>query len=418
MRIGHPTLRSLRALPILSALLLLTAAAAADVLTVSPGGLQGADFGLIQDAVDAAAEGDIIRVSQGTYVAFEIDGKGLSVIADEFVTIVGELSVRNLGAGSTVVLQNLKNSQQPLEHGLVVKACVGEVIIDSCSFRTANFTGLRLHGGLIEGSNSVTISNSVFAGGHAENCDFCNLDAAGHGVLVKSSRVAFEDSSATGGFGGSPDDTGTGGNGAAGMAIVSSFVHAAGSHFVGGNGGIGGCGTSGCFDAGDGASAVVATGTSGNAATVRLRGSTLAPGQSPNGTAPPTSTDAFAALSFVNARAASLASNSPVRLGETLELRLTGQAADSALLAFSLDSSWVYLPQFEGVLRPSFPLLLNRLVPAGQFPAGTGEILVSLPINDLAGLDGVVLHAQLATTGSGGNLLGSTTVIVLLDDAF
>ena len=60
----------------------LAPAPAAQVLHVVDGTGLG-DFGTIQEAVDAASDGDQILVRAGAYGAFTIQGKGLVVHGDE-----------------------------------------------------------------------------------------------------------------------------------------------------------------------------------------------------------------------------------------------------------------------------------------------------------------------------------------------
>ena len=95
------------------ALILLAPAAAAqgNVILVDDDG--GSSFTVLQDAVDAALEGDTILVKSGTYTRLVIDGKSVSVVADADAkvlipgTVIGAdgqyIVTRNLTGGAPVI---------------------------------------------------------------------------------------------------------------------------------------------------------------------------------------------------------------------------------------------------------------------------------------------------------------------------
>ena len=106
------------------------------VLVVDPGG--GGAFTEIQDAVDAAVDGDTILLRHGTYVdlsfPFEpviIDGKSLVVAATQSGAVLLNglhLYVRNLSAGQTVTLSGL----QVQDAAVVLDNNVGAVLLQEC----------------------------------------------------------------------------------------------------------------------------------------------------------------------------------------------------------------------------------------------------------------------------------------------
>jgi hypothetical protein len=75
------------------------------------------DFAEIQPAIDAAAPGDVILVrgrdDGGRYAGFTIDGKSVAVVADGILDLdVGAVTIRNLQAGQSVLLQGFQRTGQ------------------------------------------------------------------------------------------------------------------------------------------------------------------------------------------------------------------------------------------------------------------------------------------------------------------
>ena len=75
----HPTRIRRSALPVALVLRLVSLAVVADTFTVAPPGTP-ADFETIQEAIDAAVDGDCINVEPGTYVEnIDFMGKAITV---------------------------------------------------------------------------------------------------------------------------------------------------------------------------------------------------------------------------------------------------------------------------------------------------------------------------------------------------
>lgn len=141
--------------PLLAALVLASALSAQGaVWTVDDDG--GADFTVIQDAVDVAADGDVIVVRDGVYGAgarngaIVIDGMAVTVRAESghAPEILGQIRVLHIAAAQSVELRGLTvpmvASVEPLgspRHALDVSACRGSVSVIDCS----------LHGGGVAG---------------------------------------------------------------------------------------------------------------------------------------------------------------------------------------------------------------------------------------------------------------------------
>jgi hypothetical protein len=71
-------------------------AGAQDRLIVVDDGPYPGDFTTIQEAVDAAQDGDVVLVRPGTYEAFAIDHKGVSVVAEQPLDMRIELSMQRV----------------------------------------------------------------------------------------------------------------------------------------------------------------------------------------------------------------------------------------------------------------------------------------------------------------------------------
>ena len=101
----------------------LSLAAQADVTIVDPGGGPGSDYTDLQDAVDAACDGDLLLVRSGTHSA-RIDGKSLVLQAETPLGARFELlRVWNLAADQFVSLQGFRGELLDLRN------CAGPVLI-------------------------------------------------------------------------------------------------------------------------------------------------------------------------------------------------------------------------------------------------------------------------------------------------
>jgi hypothetical protein len=97
-------------------------------------------FPTIQSAIDAASDGDVLVVAKGTYSGFTVDGKGLWVLAfppsAPQSTVNGTVTVRNVPAGSTLVIAGLKitgaTSFTASNPGYRMDNCPGSVVLRQC----------------------------------------------------------------------------------------------------------------------------------------------------------------------------------------------------------------------------------------------------------------------------------------------
>lgn len=238
-------MRILRGLVVL-ALLSSAVRSSAAVLTVDIAG--GGMFSVIQDAVVAAADGDIILIAAGDYSAgmfpppIVIDGKGLTLLATPHGASVRcpGVTVRNLTATQQVVVRGIDVGPSPplsLTLGCVVKDCSGAVWIEDCvilgepgglifSFPTPGHAGVA-----VTNSTAVSLVRCVVTGGSGHIAPPALGSNGGAGVHATSSSVTVHDSQIHGGAG-----TFFGTSGGAGVLLDSGRMQLSGADVVGGLG--------------------------------------------------------------------------------------------------------------------------------------------------------------------------------------
>lgn len=218
----------------------------------------GTDYHTIQAAVDAAFDGETLLLAGESYEGFELDGKGLTLIALPGLgaEITSQVVVSNVPAGSSVRFDGLVITGRSYDESILVYA-------NESAVELLNNQGhVHLYGcQLTAGSGPENEYNEYEypAGGHglqAENCASvavldCDLiggngggivnsfegygGAGGHGIWSQDSAIALYDSALIGGNGG---QAGTyGGNGGSGIRISGLGMFASGCDFQGGDGG-------------------------------------------------------------------------------------------------------------------------------------------------------------------------------------
>lgn len=136
--------------------LVLPGVARADLLRVDAAGGPGVDHDNLQDAVDAASEGDVILIAAGQYVGFDLSGKSLTLVAepDAAVAIQDSLlglaapvsshaaEIRDLGAHQEVVLRGLSfRGTHPLSvhvDNVDLHDNQGRILIEDCDLVPTN----------------------------------------------------------------------------------------------------------------------------------------------------------------------------------------------------------------------------------------------------------------------------------------
>jgi Right handed beta helix region len=204
-------------------------------------------FTNLQEAVDAANDGDTILVAGGSYDGFRIDGKALHVIAapGKQVSIQGTIGIFNLRLDQEVLVSGLVvygvNHSQTLKPALEIASALGHVRVDGCKIygsQPSTIPGV-VHGGdgvRVFASTQVVFAHSSMRGGDGWGDPFGG--AGGHGLQLQFSMAALDQCLVEGGNGGNANPEFAGGTGGTGCIVTgNSWMLAAGSSFRGGKGG-------------------------------------------------------------------------------------------------------------------------------------------------------------------------------------
>jgi len=390
----------------------------------------GADFIDIQEAVDAASDGDLILVREGCYSALTISGKSLTIQADappgtvEILNpffITGEaISVSSITVGQQVVLRGLTTfivafTENEIASG--VSDCDGPVLFEDCQL--VNVSGIALE---IDNAASVTLQRCTVDAGLDQYDAFINEYLQRTALTVTDAKVFLHETTVQGSLGpdaqqqifGPVSPPGAGGIGI--LAASNVQLSAFGSTITGGAGGSGTVDF--CFDGRDGGDAIRCDAT----CTVRLRDTLAQAGTGGAGgpgcgladgvdgidlNGPP------ASFETLTGTAHEFEITSPVRESENVTITYTGAPGDLAFLAVS-DSlrPGFYLPARQSVLHMG-PFL--QILSLGPLPAsGTRQLNILVP--DLGtGVEALTFVCQMALLDSGGalSLTGPSSVIYL-----
>ena len=228
-------------LPLVTALLLTTPRAIADVLVIDAASGPGSQYTVLQFAIEAAQPGDTLLLRSGSYWAFSLVGKGLSLVAEEgaSVTVVGPSKVRSVPAGETVLVRGLDFKTDTtlfvLQGALGLEGCDGAVWLEDCSVIARDV--LQPLPGRMSALSVKACRQVVLLRSTVEGYGFLST-FAGTGVGLTGMSCEFSDvtvqGSSVGAFFAIPE--GVDEDGHAGLAMLGGQVHAAGSTFQGGSG--------------------------------------------------------------------------------------------------------------------------------------------------------------------------------------
>jgi hypothetical protein len=327
----------------------------------------------LQDAIDAARDGDVLLIGPGSHPAFILDGKGLTLAAmPNASVIVGYGSqVRNVPAGSFVLLERLVSGGAPLSgaDGLILTNNAGHVRLQGCSWRGANGLGspAGIHGGdgvWIDSCARVVLVRCDALGGAGKNsAAFVPPGGDGGAALrASASKIAIHQGTLRGGQGGT-----AGGDGGDGVRATHSELFAAGALLIGGNGG--NAPSPGLCEGSGGDSLELATSEARLLDLEYVRGASGA-GAAPagcNGVNGRTRNVLQSLVTFEAGAARVLSGPSFVRDSQPLVLAIEGSALDTARLRTNRRAAWNWGATAIGPL----------LVPAGE--AGSLQMLGVVP---------------------------------------
>lgn len=415
--------------------LCLSAGARAGVVVAQPGGA----FGTLQQAVNAAQDGDVVLV-KGTWNAQNqavlIEGKGLVLVGDVGSKVhVGQVAVRNLPAGHSVLLRTLDITglwNEDMEGGLHLYQDAGSVRVEDCTIKGIGGTTGTWDPTLVLSEDAgpgvsiaycadVDLHDCTITGGlgaSLDDDDFqLNTSAGGDGLEARASVVTLHGCTLTGGNGGSGNDGGEDGSvGGYGVENKTAALTLESCTIVGGNGGKGDCSVSGCgFDAGG----VVALLSSFPTATTTLRDSTLVVGRGP-GISPPAWPGwliTAGTISIFHAPADSLEITSPVRDDESTVVSVTGEPGDELFGWVGLQPGMLPKGALQGSLLLGVPVLLAHL-PLGALD-GSGALALPIGLADMGpGVDSLTVWLQLVIGRDGLYTLGPVASLTVLDSSF
>ncbi len=378
--------------------LTLPAAGAGDVLVVDAAG--GSPYATIQAAVDAAVDGDTVLIKPGSYAAFVVTQKDLSLVGDgsPLPIVTGETRVLNLLASQAVLLAGLDLRGVKLNGApfptLVIADTLGAVRVEDCLVQGADAvwcpTGIPgfwscpipwpegACAAIVSRAADVTFARCVIQGGQGLNDHPAGNNPGGDGMVIEGSRVSLYAGDVGGGRGGGQATIpfggfAEGGNGGRGVFAIESgpepvVLHLSGTTVRGGDGGPG----ADCIEpSGWGGAGVQITGSGAGGARLVQHGSTLSGGLGgcwePDGA--PLILDGGATQTILAGSARRARVTNPVREGQPMQFVFEGEPGDRVFLIASLVPDFRLLVASGGVLHLGSgtfgALAFQGVVPAG-----------------------------------------------------
>jgi hypothetical protein len=188
-------------------------------------GSESPSYATIQEAVDAAANGSLLLVGEGSYAGFRVDGKGLALVAlpGATVLVTSGIEISNVPRSATLVLSGLQIHAAERQHAIHATDCAGTLLVQDCSAEGGLYEttdGLR-----ISSCAWVAVSRSELYGGRDWSLSGAGLDAVDSTFTVHESLLRGGDGLSDGS---GPSDGGDG------CHAQNSWFFAAGSTFRGG----------------------------------------------------------------------------------------------------------------------------------------------------------------------------------------
>lgn len=377
-----------------------TAFGQGQVWIVDDSGGPGVDFTTIPDAINAAADGDILLVSEGTYGGdwTTIDGKSLTISADKGAEVtLSQLYFRvmNLAANQTVTFHGLYSSQFSSNSMTAMEFVnnAGTIWIEDCD----------LYGGISTGiiplmravyCDRVVIQRSILRG---LNAGLFGEDPT-PALMTVNSSVYLHDCTLVGGSGIGPHGFYmTYGNPAA--TVRGGILYASGGGFHGGPAGSG--------NGGHGVHLVNGDPAYYHTNVTHVEGAGAWPGSSGS----PIKVDS----GFEQALSSlphSFEATSPNPAGSNVTLTFEGEPGESVVLLFNTAPAAQLFLGYEG------PLLVDPSAfwvwPMGTIPI-TGNMVFTTQAPSLVGLGAVELFHQALFVSGNDATLGPGSYILYLD---
>ncbi len=408
----------------LAAFLPASASAQGKVWVVDDDGGTGVDFTTIQEAVDAAANGDVVLVRAGEYgemgfttptPVVDIVGKALVVTAERGEHVLLRQSgglpspfevvrIKDLGVDQAVVLRGLEIVKSFFGTAtVVVQDVAGSARLEDCrvrgevtavnqwSLQALNCADLTLVSTQIDGRGTsipaviLTNTQAHFFETEVRGSDGLTdpsgtLHDGGGAVKLQGGSLVASGGALRGGDGGSVPATHCAlvpsGDGGPALQVVSGQVLLSSVTLAGGAAGKGLA--AGCIDGGPGAALIAPAG----------------------------------AVAFAADPPRSIRSNSPTLAGRSTVLALAGRPAEEALAVFAIDPAALFLPTAGGALLVGDP---TAVLVAGPVQAW-GSAMLQVPVPSLpAGVEAMTWHVQAVFIDPAlGVRLGGVTALTVL----
>jgi hypothetical protein len=402
---------------------------AQNVLTVEPGGA----FSQIHAAVAAAQDGDVIRVRAGTYSAFDVVGKSLTIVGEPGAAVFyfsfgsafppnQALEVRDLAAHQRLVVRDIDFTLSYVDPipSVLVQNCAGAVVFEDCVISSGFGPGAQ-----IAGAASTTFVRCELRSAGPFKPVGSSTYQTNAGMAVNASSVYLFDCLVVGSKGVditllSPATT----DGGVGVALDGGLVFAQGSIVSGGEGG----GIAApplpalCGPAGDGGVGLVMSESFAPARFVAFDTEILGGvgGDVAPGCAFPPGSDGIAQI--VNAGTLTSPSGERrtsgtcglVHAGDAIELLFVGEPGDLAFLAVSLDArGGTFIETL--VLAPHVNPAAYVLLPIGLLDASGVSIVTAFAPRPALGQSSQVFTTQAVFVDVFGTLrLGAPSYLTVL----
>jgi len=394
-------------LALLCALAAPLGAQAVHVVDISGG--PGSSFTTVNDAISAAADGDVVLVRSGSYAEVAtIVGKSLTLQGDPLsgpLPRVDAIVITDLDAGEAVTVRDI-HLQIPLltpANGIELRDNVGPVWIEGLS--VPNFFRVEENGVLVENCTSAVFIGCYFG-------TFFRFETQSPPILFQGSSVHVFDTQFDVPFVNQTDGPpGIRAEGPGVLGVYESTVTGADGVRV--DSGHGSC------DATDGGAGIHLVGD----VELFLQDSIVQGGQGsqdcePWGVSGPAVLAGTGEVHVLTSAARSHRASSAVRDDGSVDITLDGEPGDRVRVFFSLrrPAPELFLGVLDGPILIQPPLMK---VSHGVLPA-SGPRSLSLPVGDLGpGVEAIVLHMQALFIGAGGELvLSEPTAVTLLDASF